>query len=322
MLVFIRNISIISVLLILTSIAAYGAEDVSMTVSEKEGYIRIEFDCLNALFVNDAAVIQSYSLIKITFPNDFTFKQLSGSQLIQKVSQKGNSLYLNIDNLNSFNTITLASPPRLVLDAYIKETPQKRVSKEPYSVVIIDPGHGGNDTGVLVNGHSEGSVDLDIALGMQDALKAFRYKVIYTRNIDRSVSISDRISETLKQKGFLFVSIHLSRTHSCVIYTSKFPSGSNGSLNISGNDLYNLSYSQIGFLDRSKKLAEKIGNAIKSDNGIDIRYLEMPISLLSSVYAPAVMIELPYEIGANKNIERNKKIVNSIVQGIDKFVKE
>jgi len=321
--IFIKNIIAASLLILTLSSMPVWAAEVSMTVSEKDGYIRIEFGCTDPSFIKDAVVVQSYSILKITFPREFTFKQPSDLQLIQKISQKENSIFLNIDNLNFFNTTILDTPPRFVLDAYIKESVKNIDHKRSIiSTIMIDPGHGGQETGLIFNGKSEGNLDLEFSQGMQDGLKALKYKVVLTRNIDKYVSIEDRISETFKQRGYLFISIHMSRSNKCIIYTSKFPSSPTGTLNISGNDLYNTLYSQTAFLDISKKLAETVSYALKNDNGIDARHLEMPITLLSSVYAPAIMIELPNEIGLNNNIEQKKKIINSIIQAVNKFVKE
>ena len=299
------------------------ASNVSMMVSEKEGGLRIEFECEDPLFVKDATLTQSYSLLKITFPDEFTLKQLSATKLIQKINKKEKSLYLNIDDLNSYTTIQLASPPRLVIDANTKEPIKiKDVKRGVVSVVIIDPGHGGQDTGLLANGKTESSSVLEIALGFQDILKSLKYKAVYTRNADRFVSMEDRLLEPSKQKGYVFISIHISRTNKCVIYTSKFPTSPNGALNISGNDLYNTHYSQTAFLDVSKQLSETIGSAVKDGLGIEVRYLPMPITLLSEISAPSIMIELPYDFLLNKDVERNKKMISSIIKGIEKFAKD
>ncbi|MBF0541837.1 MAG: N-acetylmuramoyl-L-alanine amidase [Nitrospirae bacterium] len=318
-----KNIIVAAILILMLSSVSALAAEVSMTVSEKEGYIRVEFASTEPSFIKEASVVQSYSLLKVTFPSEFTLKQNSSSKLIQKVSQKENSVFLNIDNLSVFNTSTQDTPPKFILEAYIKESVKNTEQKHgSISTIVIDPGHGGQETGLLFNVKSEGNIDLEFALGIADALKASKYKVVFTRNIDKYLSIDDRISPTYKLRGYLFISIHLSRANKCVIYTSKFPSSPTGTLNISGNDLYNTLYSQTAFLDTSKKLADTIGNTLKDGSGIDVRHLEMPITLLSSIYAPAIMIELPNEIGVNNNPERNKKIINLITQGIDKFVKE
>ena len=65
--------------------------------------------------------------------------------------------------------------------------------------IIIDPGHGGEDSGAVAdNGVLEKDINLDISKKLSDMLKATGYKVIMTRNDD--IAIYDKNSNTLRQK--------------------------------------------------------------------------------------------------------------------------
>lgn len=74
---------------------------------------------------------------------------------------------------------------------------QTAVSK-PSSIVIIDPGHGGEDSGAVSNGVLEKDINLDIALKLRDFLTASGYTVVMTRDSD--VSIYDSSSSTVREK--------------------------------------------------------------------------------------------------------------------------
>ncbi len=65
-------------------------------------------------------------------------------------------------------------------------------------VIVIDPGHGGEDGGAAANGLLEKDINLSIALKLRDMLKAAGYKTVMTREED--VSIYDTSSSTTREK--------------------------------------------------------------------------------------------------------------------------
>jgi N-acetylmuramoyl-L-alanine amidase len=75
--------------------------------------------------------------------------------------------------------------------------------------VVIDPGHGGKDSGTHHNGILEREVALDLALRLGKALKAQGFDVSYTRTRDTWISLSDRVDLANRKKGDLFVSLHV-----------------------------------------------------------------------------------------------------------------
>ncbi len=75
--------------------------------------------------------------------------------------------------------------------------------------IVIDPGHGGKDPGAMHNNLVERDVCLDIAKRLGSSLRAEGYKVVFTRERDTWVSLSDRARFAAENKGDLFVSIHV-----------------------------------------------------------------------------------------------------------------
>lgn len=77
-------------------------------------------------------------------------------------------------------------------------------------VVVIDAGHGGNDTGAVDNGIKEKDVNLAVAKRLQEDLqkKIKGIKVILTRNNDTFVTLQGRADIANKNKADLFISIH------------------------------------------------------------------------------------------------------------------
>lgn len=93
-----------------------------------------------------------------------------------------------------------------------KKTPSKATPKAKSRdiVVVIDPGHGGKDSGALgAAGTKEKVVVLQIAKRLKrkiDAMKGMR--AVLTRRTDKYISLRGRLRLARKYKGDLFVSIH------------------------------------------------------------------------------------------------------------------
>lgn len=65
-------------------------------------------------------------------------------------------------------------------------------------IIVIDPGHGGEDGGASANGVLEKDINLAIALKLRDMLKAAGYKTVMTREDD--ISIYDTSTATTREK--------------------------------------------------------------------------------------------------------------------------
>jgi N-acetylmuramoyl-L-alanine amidase len=75
--------------------------------------------------------------------------------------------------------------------------------------VVIDPGHGGHDTGASgPAGTREKDVALAISLQLARRLETLGLEVVLTRDGDRFVSLEDRTRLANREKGDLFISVH------------------------------------------------------------------------------------------------------------------
>lgn len=76
-------------------------------------------------------------------------------------------------------------------------------------VVVIDAGHGGHDAGALGSYATEKSINLGVARYLGQLLEKEKgIKVVYTRMIDKFVTLQGRADIANRAKGDLFVSIH------------------------------------------------------------------------------------------------------------------
>ena len=89
----------------------------------------------------------------------------------------------------------------------LRDIPAPRDGKP---VIVIDPGHGGLDTGAISRGgEEEKAIVLAVAQKLRDRLdKSGRYRVVLTRNDDTFIPLGDRVAVARAQKAALFISIH------------------------------------------------------------------------------------------------------------------
>lgn len=76
------------------------------------------------------------------------------------------------------------------------------------ATVVIDPGHGGSETGAVYSGFYEKNFNLDIALKLGKMLEQKNIKVLYTRKTDSFVGLRDRADFANNANADLFISVH------------------------------------------------------------------------------------------------------------------
>ncbi|MDG0815918.1 N-acetylmuramoyl-L-alanine amidase family protein [Bdellovibrio svalbardensis] len=75
--------------------------------------------------------------------------------------------------------------------------------------IVIDPGHGGTDTGAVHSNIKEADLVLKVANKLKALLeKNEKFKVTMTRAADRNISLPDRVKLAEGSKADLFVSLH------------------------------------------------------------------------------------------------------------------
>jgi N-acetylmuramoyl-L-alanine amidase len=78
----------------------------------------------------------------------------------------------------------------------------------PFALVVIDPGHGGQDSGTMKAGMVEKEITLDVAHRVERLLQQRGLAVLLTRTDDTYVSLERRTSVANDQPDCVFVSIH------------------------------------------------------------------------------------------------------------------
>ncbi len=201
---------------------------------------------------------------------------------------------------------------------------------KPIQRIFIDPGHGGENTGIAIE--YDELIEKDITLLIGKSLKrrivnTFGIDTILTRNIDKNMSIDSRTSKANNQNANLFISIHVnysfnrSKSGAETYITSFSPIIDNRSNeinkikpdeieeknliveeppvdniipeNMEEFEIWNRT--QEKYISESYKVAQSVQtelNKINSTSGRKVR--QLPIRILSSVSMPAVLIEVAF----------------------------
>lgn len=105
----------------------------------------------------------------------------------------------------------LPDPARIVVDVSVPDPNAPAAGRPPVHLVLLDPGHGGDDFGARAFRLRESDLTLDLAMRTRDALLRRRpdIRVVLTREDDTFVSLEQRTAMANAMGADLFVSIHL-----------------------------------------------------------------------------------------------------------------
>ena len=215
--------------------------------------------------------------------------------------------------------IKVDNPHKKEIKSYTKRYFSPVVTTD--KVIIIDPGHGGKDTGAIgYKRLKEKNAVLRIALKLGKYLKRYGYKVYYTRSNDRFVRLRDRTHYANIKKADLFISIHANAAPKKSQYLTskgvetyflsparsaraKRVSAKENSADMSSMDYYSKQVF-LNFLNREKivasnKLAIDIQRGIlknirKKYSVVDGGVRKAPFWVLVGAQMPSVLIETGY----------------------------
>jgi N-acetylmuramoyl-L-alanine amidase len=155
---------------------------------------------------------------------DVTDGLLSGIRIGQN-TRSAIRLVIDLERYASHRVITLSHPPRLVVDVYgdrrgaetlrwpgpdvAARPPQLPPAFRSVQTVVLDAGHGGRDPGAIgVGGVREKDVTLAIARALREDLSERGFRVVLTRDGDRTLDLEERTALAEAARGDLFVSLH------------------------------------------------------------------------------------------------------------------
>jgi N-acetylmuramoyl-L-alanine amidase len=111
-----------------------------------------------------------------------------------------------------------AGPTRLLEARAVETSPTSLASGAleadvfPLAVrrIVLDPGHGGGNTGTRTpGGLEEKFLTLDIAQRVRASLEGYPFEVLMTREADQAVTLGERAAFANRERADIFVSIHV-----------------------------------------------------------------------------------------------------------------
>ena len=189
------------------------------------------------LFQSDGLTIEiPNTILGSSAKTKITVGKVAKLFIITQPTERSVHISLPADSFKSYKMLTLANPPRLVIDVVPANEPRTIPRAEPsldltpplstpqqplqprtksYTTIVIDPGHGGRDPGARgQQGTEEKDITLKVALKLRDLLSQQRgIRVLMTRERDEFVELEDRTKFANGQEADLFVSIHVNSHH-------------------------------------------------------------------------------------------------------------
>lgn len=229
--------------------------------------------------------------------------------LIEKASLDGGRLLLTLkdaENLGGWYSESSAEGRySLVLRAKKKSVSEKRPLEG--IVIMLDPGHGGYDTGgisLFGRAYSEKEIVLDLSFRLKKKLEEKGATVLMTRINDLYVSLYDRLRYSRKALPDLFLSIHTDS-----LYESRDLS------RIRGASVF---YKHLN----AKVLAEEMAQTIYDRSELDSRgHHEYNFYVCRGTWAPSLLLEngfacSPFDLEFVMDYRRSETLLNDYVENI------
>ena len=179
--------------------------------------------------------------------------------------------------------------------------------------IVVDPGHGGHDSGARGNGYNEKDIALQVATRLANNLRQ-DYNVIMTRDSDFFVPLDTRAKIGNDANADFFISIHLNSSSSSsangteVFYFSKKDQGSYATQVAKFENKVDGSYGDVPFSDFilndifykknqkiSQAIAESVLNNLINTTGLRRRgVFGANFAVLRGSNSPAILVELGF----------------------------
>lgn len=167
--------------------------------------------------------------------------------------------------------------------------------------IIINPGHGGTDPGIVANGMKEKDIVLDISKKVVAELSTYDCDLILYRSSDVFYSL-DQISDYAnKQKADLFLAVHV-----------------NGAGGDGGFESYRYTKASAESAAFQNVVHREIWSKISAAGvTIDRGQKQKNLHVLRETKMPAVLVECLFlDVAADAQRLRNPDIINAFVDGI------
>ena len=180
------------------------------------------------------------------------------------------------------------------------------VNSIPTFLVVIDPAHGGSDTGARITPNlPEKDITLSLARKLRQELQSRHIASDLLRDSDTDLALDQRAVLANLARPSIFISLHAEPGSSLRIYTSTLPSAPEGVIDRHG--FLPWQSAQGAFTAESASLAAAVAEAMeKRELGAQVR--PAFVQPLHSIAAPAIAVEAPAD-------KKGLKISEDLVAG-------
>ena len=210
--------------------------------------------------------------------------------------------------------------------------------------VIIDPGHGGHDTGTIgPSGYAEKDLVLDVSKRLKELIeKEIGAEVLMTRDDDRFIPLETRTALANQHEGDLFISVHAnsSRVRSVKgvetfylnLTTSRealdIATRENAASEHSIHELQDLSKKILlqDKVEESRELAKVMQKSLagRRNSGTDRGVKQAPFIVLMGANMPSILTEIsfisnPQEEKLLKEPDYRQSIAESLFEGVKSY---
>jgi len=299
-------------------------------------FLRIVLEGAESI-ISKRIVNQKGNDIIVRFPNT-SFKIYKEKMTITYRIDKDAILFSPV-HFREFKVFYLKNPSRLIIDVYLEpkkkdietlldgirkrwrksttpliepEPPGKTTRTGGIKTVVIDPGHGGYETGIVAEKYIEKNVVLDIARRLKALINRGSTQGFLTRKSDHFISLGERVKSANSKNPDVFLSLHIGNHSNIILYTpvitESVPREVKGFL---------LNKGQKDFMIKTAALRNALREAIIEDFGNDmVSARPLPYSILSKIESAALIIELPSFKDAYYVAELKTELANTIYKGL------
>lgn len=210
--------------------------------------------------------------------------------------------------------VTSVPAPQLQVPAQIM-TPQPKAPAGPRFLVLIDPAHGGNDSGASITPSLvEKDVVLALARRVQRDLQGQHIAAGMLRNSDIAIPLDQRATSVNAARPALYISLHAANTGRGVhVFTAMLPPTSQ-----TRNSFLPWDTAQAAYLDLSGVAAGSVAAEMESRK-LPNTTLVAPLRPMNNIAAPAIAIEIAPPDDTVDNIadaDYQEQVAQSIAAGI------
>jgi N-acetylmuramoyl-L-alanine amidase len=199
------------------------------------------------------------------------------------------------------------------------QPPGQPVTIPPKPLIMIDPAHGGTESGAVLNPTIlEKEITLALARRLRTDLGARGFVAELVRDSDVNLSTDDRAAKANSSHPALYVCLHATSASGGIgIYTAMLPeSGETAGPFIDWNT------AQFSFLPQSRAAQQEIAAALQK-NGMAVRSLTAPLRPLGNMTNPAVAVELApmkADVSELSATDFQQNISTALANGITQFL--